>query len=406
MSIQNEIDRIRENIAAAYGAVEELGGEIPASDMRNSANLAEAILTIPVPPKIYGAAWTGGSTVKLTRTDDASQFPDPVPAVDSGSGSSPFDHIYPWSGMTKVTDELSNGQENVLVAIPKYWVKVSHNPFQVQIAGKAVDGFQVSPAHRDRGDGAGERDVVYIGRYECDSSYMSRSGQTPLGNKNLAAFRSGIKNLGTGYWQRDFAMQLTLWYLYIVEFANWDSQAVIGQGNSALDDVIDTGGTDSMTYHTGRAAGTDGQTAIQYRNIENLWGNLSELCDGIIAAETNICTYNNPSQFTSAYGGTNAVIRSNKAPSDAGYVTALGYDAADPTFIFPSAVGGSGATYIPDLCDAYFANTKAKAVNVGGHYHASFSAAEDPGIFSTAVNTNATTTYAWFGSRLQKLPAA
>lgn len=76
--------------------------------------------------------------------------------------------------MTKVTDG-----NNTLVKIPKFWVKVTHSPFKVQIADQATDGFQVSPAHRDRGDGVGERDVVYIGRYECNSSYQSRTGQSP-----------------------------------------------------------------------------------------------------------------------------------------------------------------------------------------------------------------------------------
>lgn len=43
--------------------------------------------------------------------------------------------------MTKVTDG-----NNTLVKIPKFWVKVTHSPFKVQIADQATDGFQVSPA--------------------------------------------------------------------------------------------------------------------------------------------------------------------------------------------------------------------------------------------------------------------
>lgn len=55
-----------------------------------------------------------------------------------------------------------------------------------------MPGYQVSPAHRDRGDGHGERDAVYIGRYEGDSSYQSRSGQAKKVSTTLTAFRSGI----------------------------------------------------------------------------------------------------------------------------------------------------------------------------------------------------------------------
>lgn len=45
MSIQNEINRITNNVADAYAAVEEKGGSVP--EEANSDNLAEAINTIP-----------------------------------------------------------------------------------------------------------------------------------------------------------------------------------------------------------------------------------------------------------------------------------------------------------------------------------------------------------------------
>lgn len=45
MSIQNEIDRIANNVAEAYAAVEEKGGSVP--EEANSDNLAEAVRSIP-----------------------------------------------------------------------------------------------------------------------------------------------------------------------------------------------------------------------------------------------------------------------------------------------------------------------------------------------------------------------
>lgn len=50
MSIQNEIDRITNNVAEAYAAVEEKGGSVP--EEANSDKLAEAINTIPEPEGI------------------------------------------------------------------------------------------------------------------------------------------------------------------------------------------------------------------------------------------------------------------------------------------------------------------------------------------------------------------
>nr|WP_325293603.1 hypothetical protein [uncultured Oscillibacter sp.] len=328
---------------------------------------------------IYSAAWDGSSTTKLTRGDDAALFTDPVPAVGNGAGSSPFDNRLPWSGMTKVTDG-----NNVLVKIPKYWVKVSHAPFKVQIADKATPGYQVSPAHRDRGDGVGERDVVYIGRYECDGSYMSRSG---------------IHALGAEYWQADIALHLTWWFLYIVEYADWNGQTAIGQGNVSSGAKINTGATDSMTYHTGRAAGTDGQTAVQYRNIENPWGNVREWRDGIIFSDTNICTYNNPANFSDAYNGTGAVVRSNKRAASSGWIKAWGHDTNDPSFIYPSEIGGSETTFVPDYC---YYNAGVRALSVGGNYGGGSSA----GPFCLYGSHTPASTNANLGSRLQKLPRA
>ena len=341
---------------------------------------------------IYSASWDGSSTTKLTRGDDAAIFTDPVPAVGNGAGSSPFDNRLPWSGMTKVTDG-----NNVLVKIPKYWVKVSHAPFKVQIADKATPGYQVSPAHRDRGDGKGERDVVYIGRYECDGSYMSRSGQAPKVSTNLATFRSGIHGLGAAYWQADFALQLTWWFLYIVEFADWNGQTAIGRGNVDSGAKINTGATDSMSYHTGRAAGTDGQTAVQYRNIENPWGNVLEWRDGIIFSDANICTYNNPANFADTYNAAGAAVRSNKRAATGGWIKAWGRDTNDPSFIYPSEVGGSETTFVPDYCYYY---TGVRALVVGGNYGNGGNA----GPFYLDGSSAPTGTFANLGSRLQKLP--
>ena len=48
MSIQSEIERVRGNIASAYTAVTELGGEVPSAEAQNSGNLAQAVQSIPL----------------------------------------------------------------------------------------------------------------------------------------------------------------------------------------------------------------------------------------------------------------------------------------------------------------------------------------------------------------------
>lgn len=341
---------------------------------------------------IYGVTWDGSSNPELVRIEDAAEFENPIAAIGAGNGSSPFDNIYPWSGMKIVVDG-----ENTLVSIPKFWVKVTKDPFTVQISGKAIDGFQVSPAHRDRGDGAGERDVVYIGRYESASDYTSKSGETPKVSTRMNAFRTNISSLGKEYWQVDFAMQLTIWYLYLVEFANWNSQKMIGQGITTSSEIKQTGGTDSMIYHTGRADGEDGTTAIQYRHIENLWGNTREFRDGIIFSDENICTYNNPANFTDEYDSEGAVVRSNVRHTAGGWLSALSLDDSDPSFIFPSAIGGNATTY---LCDTQTYSAGVRGLQVSGWAND----AQNAGLFFINGGNSPTGTGNNISSRLQKLP--
>ena len=112
-------------------------------------------ITFKQPVHIYGVEWdwTSSGQTKGTRTDAAAGFGDPSPAVNNGSGSSPFDNLMPWSGMVKET--RSGGVE---VKEPKYWFKWTKTgkKLKLQIADGPVEGFSVDPVNRDRGDGLGE----------------------------------------------------------------------------------------------------------------------------------------------------------------------------------------------------------------------------------------------------------
>ena len=69
---------------------------------------------------IYGVVWDGTSTTVWSRTDEAASFVNPTPyRAGATSYGSPFDNLYPWSGMVRVTDAVAGE----LVAIPKFWYK-------------------------------------------------------------------------------------------------------------------------------------------------------------------------------------------------------------------------------------------------------------------------------------------
>lgn len=307
---------------------------------------------------IYGASWDGTSTTKWSRTDEAAEFTDPVPYVAGASSyGSPFDTLQPWAGMVK--SERTGG---TMVAIPKFWYKLTQNGrgMSIQIADRAVEGYSVSPAHMDRGDGHGERDVVYIGRYHCNDSYKSGTG-SPKVNMTRSSARANIHSLGSAIWQSDFAMRFTLWLLYIVEFADWNSQAKIGYGCSPSSSAFTMGYTDSMPYHTGTNQSnraTYGGT--QYRNIEGLWDNVWDWCDGCYNDGNGLNIVLNPSKFGDSSNGTVVGVPSNGWPSAFKVKTNGGF----PMFI-PTSASGNDATY---SCDYWSFSSSNPCLYVGGYY--------------------------------------
>lgn len=242
-------------------------------------------------PHIYGVTWSGGSSPVLTRTDDAVNFPNPNPYYSGMSSTpySPFDGLMPWAGIRRVTDATAGE----LVEIPKFWYKLAYSgtALQLQIADAPVAGFQTSPAHSDRGDGVGERDYIYVGRYQCASDYKSKTGVNPKGNIERAALRTNIHALGSNVWQFDFLTLFTIQMLYLVEYATWDCQAAISYGTFASPSsgatVVACGGTDSMPYHTGTTASskTSYSNYMQYRYIEGAWSNAEIFVDGITSGD-------------------------------------------------------------------------------------------------------------------------
>ena len=338
---------------------------------------------------IYGASWDGTSTTKWSRTDEAAEFTDPVPYVAGASSyGSPFDNLQPWAGMVK--SERTGG---TMVAIPKFWylLEQSGSGMSIKIADRKVAGYSVSPAHMDRGDGHGERDVVYIGRYHCNSSYKSGTG-SPKTNTTRSSARANIHGLGSAIWQSDFAMRFTLWLLYIVEFADWNSQAKIGYGCSPSGSAFTMGYTDSMPYHTGTnqsSRATYGGT--QYRNIEGLWDNVWDWCDGCYNDGNGLNIVLNPSKFSDGSNGTAVGVPSNGWPS-AFKVKANG---GFPMFI-PTSASGNDATY---SCDYWHFGSSFPCLCVGGCFsHGSYY-----GLFYVYYNT-ASSYDGSVGCSIQELP--
>lgn len=359
--------------------------------------VAYQAISVVVSVSIYGAYWDWASNNGLTkgvRTDSAAAFEDPEPAVNNGTGSSPFDNLMPWTGMV-VADDPTAGK---LVKIPRFWYKWTQNgkSISLQIADAALDGFHTSPAHADRGDGKGERDYVYVGRYHCDSGYKSQAGSKPRGNMTRAHARTDIHNLGATYWQYDFAMYWTIMMLYLVEYGDWNSQKTIGYGCSPSGSLFNMGATDGMKYHTGTTA-TSRTTygCTQYRYIEGLWDNVFDWCDGIYFSDAIVYCIKDPAQFSDTANGTMVGTRATGSNyiSEWTNPTASGFEYA----LYPNAVNGTENTYVCDYCGY---NSGGVVLYVGAGYVQY----QDYGAFCLGGDSGASVAGRIIGCRLQKLP--
>lgn len=347
-------------------------------------------LTLAI-PNIYGVTWDGSASTKLTRTGKSTGFDDPSPAVANGAGSSPFDALMPWAGMVK--SERAGG---TMVAIPKFWYRweKNGNALSLQIANEAVDGFFVSPAHADRGDGSGERDVVYVGRYHCaDGTYKSETGKAPQVRVTRSDARTAIHALSAELWQFDYAMHLTIQMLYLVEFADWNAQAYIGYGCGNGTSTENSGMTDAMQYHTGTTE--ENRTAYghtQYRNIEGLWDNVLDWMDGCYYNESGMSVILDPNNFSDTEHGAPIGI-----PAD-GWITAFDVvEYGGIQWLFSSSSESSAA--LKYITDHWRFDAAAPCVRCGGCY------LQFPNygmFYANAADKNSKNPYG--GCRLMELP--
>lgn len=357
--------------------------------------------------KVFGVCWNynaqSTALTRLSKTSDPNGLvnvnitTNPVPAVGIGTGSSPFDSYLPWSGMDeyniinnavsyrKGTTGFSRSSYDTAVYIPEYYFRIiddaANKKRYFYIADKAKSGFTKHP-------GSGK----YVGRYNTISGHYSKTGSAPLVNLTRASARSGARGKGSKWSEYDFASWCAVWLLYLVEFADWDSQSKVGRGyvdnnNSA----INSGGTDSMTYHTGRASGTDGKTAVQYRHIENPWGNVFEWIDGINFSGGTVYVCTNPANYADDTASNYSNI-GTKSQTD-GFIKSLGMSSSMPWAFFPTATGGSETTYVPDYAYSY---SGWRVLRVGGGWYGGSYA----GLFCFSASDTSSSTYSSVGARL------
>lgn len=242
---------------------------------------------------IYGVDLVGSEDPNaLVRTDNAVGL---NVTVGTSEITSDFDNCYPWSDIEEVTDDFGN----VFVKIPKFYSKITNNAdgtYKHQLSGTKHTGFDTLFKVGDR-----EIDYVMVGKYEGSGPagrLYSKAKQRPATGLNLDRCRGWCKANGEGYQQYDFLIDLIIKELWLVEMKTTDSQSIMygyANGNSAQ---INTGTTDNVTTPSGSPeSNTDGKHACKYRGIENLWGNIPILCDGITFSGSSVYICTEPNAY-------------------------------------------------------------------------------------------------------------
>jgi len=307
------------------------------------------------------------------------------------------------------TAVLNGDDGQVMVEIPRFAYRYSYDSdlkqHQWWIAPTLMPGYEWHPAFYKDGEWVEYR---YIGAYEgvgyddSTSAYFdgddpdnnpatnwpggtaidtandklgSVSGYAPLVNETRAEFRAIASNRGAGWRQQDFYLVSAIQLLYLVEYASFYSQDVIGMGRTEL-----TGGTwakDSYIGVTGKSNSDGNATAnvggntndayMSYRGIEHFYGNIWKFVDGFNLNDgiPYVC---NDETLPYADDTATGYIRLEDT-GGSGITLPQGSDNYQTTLeqtkggFLPSAVGGSSSTYITDY---YQQNTGWRVVTFGG----------------------------------------
>jgi len=194
------------------------------------------------------------------------------------------------------TNDNANGQQKT-VYIPQfcfacdpdvanysiyYWVGQVGDTFRTQAgADYTFTSVDIHPAFII--DGVAKSGVfigAYEGYYDGVGKLQSVAGVAPSVNQTMATYRTSAESIGTGWEICTVQIASAIKPLFMIEYASLNSQTALGNGNSTGATAINTGGSVSGGNASYSA------TAVSYRGIENLWGNILSVLEGMHAAVT------------------------------------------------------------------------------------------------------------------------
>ena len=251
---------------------------------------------------------------------------------------------------------------NVMVEIPKFYYKYENvgGVHSWSISPIAEAGYTLHPAFMRGGT---ERNYRYYPAYEGwynGSKLISGSGKVPTVNQTRATFRSYAAANGTGWSQIDWNILTAVQLLFLTEYATFDTQAMLGNGNDTGSDyTMTTGGSNGIGNASSPA--TNDNTWMSYRGIENWYASMWKFIDGVNVSERQYFVNSNPATFADDVFTGDYVATGITSAAASGYVSNL---VANAKGFVASEVTGSSSTKVPDC---FYQNTGNRIVIFGGN---------------------------------------
>ena len=297
-------------------------------------------------------------------------------------------------------------------------------------------GFKVHPAFIRNGV---EHDYIYLSAFE-GSLYDASATAYILDDAQIADFdndmlssianakpasgltqnltRANTRKLaqkrGTGWEQSYAATSAATQLLMLIEYATFNMQSAIGNGNvSKTDDgttnmAENTGATVSLGNASGAVMNANNVQIVSYRGEENPWGNIWKWVDGM-----NI---KNPASFAAGQCSDGVYVADHSFADNSattpykdtgihpcygeGYISAFGYDEEFDWLFIPTEYSGNTSVPVGDY--GYNKSTGWRVARVGGYWHNGSYA----GAFYLFLNADSSVRDRYIGGRLVYVPDA
>lgn len=160
-------------------------------------------------------------------------------------------------------------------------------------------------------------------------------------NTTGQSYQTGAKSLGNNVCLFDWRALGAIQLLYLVEYADNNSQDMLGKGISN-GSSSNSGQLDRLGMKSG-CLYDDARHSVIYRGIEDIFGNVYQLIDGVNINNRQAYVCTDPTKYEFEKYDEDYVQVGYVNGSSGGYISKLGYDENYPLLMLPIECSGVNA---------------------------------------------------------------